>query len=149
MDLKKIVMDLRNAKGLHGNFPIVVKIPLNQGHIVSDKAGYYVVAITKNNDLYFHGLSKYRMKYQPQKDFAIKLSAFKNYTFQILNKNLKQITLYNENDFLPFIFFANVKSSYESEYNASYMCKEFDRLKIKEINCIIQNDKELVDGKQE
>lgn len=150
MDLKKIVMNLRNDRGLHGNYPIVVRIPHNLGHIVQEKIGYYIVALTKNNELYFHGLKKFTYRYDASKDFVIKLSPFKNYTFQPVGKNLKQITLINDEDYLPFYFFCNVKTSYESEYNAAYLCREFEKLGIKEINMLINHDKEMKDhGKEE
>lgn len=149
MDLKKIVMNLRKDLVIHGYYPVVVKIPFNMGHIVDSKVGYYVVTLTKDNELYFHGLSKYRMVYDSKKDFVINLSAFKNYTFQIIGKKIKQIMLINDNDFLPFQFFANVKTSYEGECNAAYLCKAFDSMGIKEITRLIDSSKELTDGQQE
>ncbi len=143
MDLKKIVQNLRNDLGLHGNYPFLVKIPFNHGHIVEDKSGFYILALTKNNELYFHGITKFRYRYDKKKDFSIRLSPFKNYTFQTVGKNLRQITLYNDEDYLPFYYFCNIHNSYEGENNAAYLCKEFDKLGITEKNLIIDKDKEL------
>lgn len=143
MDLKKIVQNLRNDLGLHGNYPFLVKIPINQGHIVEDKTGFYIVALTKKNELYFHGLTKFRYRYDKTKDFAIKLEPFKNYTFQTVGKNLRQITLVNDEDYLPLYYFCNTHNSYEGENNAAYLCQNLDKLGIKEINLIIDKAKEL------
>lgn len=143
MDLKKIVQNLRNDLGLHGNYPVVVKIPFNKGHIVEDKSGFYILALTKKNELYFHGITKFRYRYDKTKDFAIRLSPFKHYTFENVGKNLRQITLYNDEDYLPFYYFCNIKGSYEGENNAAYLCKEFDKLGIIEKSLFINNDKEL------
>ena len=72
-------------------------------------------------------------KYQPKRDFEIKLNMFKHYAFMPIGKNLRQIMLINENDFLPVRFFAGIKTSYEGEANAAYLCKRFDELGILEV----------------
>lgn len=134
MDLKKPVLDLRNAHILKGKYPVIVRIPTNFGHIVESKKGYYIMTLTSDNNLHFYGLSSFRLRYKKERDFEIKLNMFKNYTFIPLSKNLKEVMLINDNDFLPFRFFASVKTSYEGEANVAYMCKVFDQIGIKEIS---------------
>lgn len=133
MDLKKPILKLREAKVLRGHYPVVIKIPTNIGHIVEDRKGYYVVTLTSENNLHFYGISSFGMKYQPKRDFEIKLSMFGHYTFFSIGKNVRQITLFNGKDFLPFQLFAAVKTSYEGEANAAYMCKKFDELGLVEV----------------
>lgn len=142
MDLKKIVMDIRLERNLHGRFPVVVSIPPNPGNIVPFRNGYYVLTLTKDNCLYFHGLSKFRKKYDPNKDFKIMLDPFKNYTYRILTKTVKEVCLINDNEFLPFRFFAGLPTSYEGEYNVSYLCEEFEKRGIIERNIIIPQKKD-------
>lgn len=133
MDLKIPILKLREAKVLRGHYPIIVKIPANLGHIVENKRGYYAMTLTNGNNLHFYGLSSFTMKYQPKRDFEINLKMFKHYSFMPIGKNLRQIMLINENDFLPVQFFAGVKTSYEGEANAAYLCKRFDELGIIEV----------------
>lgn len=133
MDLKIPILKLREAKVLRGHYPIIVKIPVNLGHIVENKRGYYAMTLTNENNLHFYGLSSFTMKYQPKRDFEINLKMFKHYSFMPIGKNLRQIMLINENDFLPVQFFAGVKTSYEGEANAAYLCKRFDELGIIEV----------------
>ncbi len=133
MDLKTPILKLRETKVLRGHYPIIIKIPANYGHIVENKKGYYVITLTNDNNLRFYGLSSFFMKYQPKRDFEIKLNMFKHYAFMPIGKNLRQIMLINENDFLPVRFFAGIKTSYEGEANAAYLCKRFDELGILEV----------------
>ena len=86
--------------------------------------------------LNFYGLSKFRNKYQPKRDFNINLKPFKNYAYKILGKHLKELVLVNDEDFLPVRFFANVPTSFEGESNIAYLCKHLDALGIKEISNI-------------
>lgn len=133
MDLKAPILKLREAKILRGHYPIIVKIPSNLGHIVETKKGYYAMTLTNENNLHFYGLSSIMLKYQPKRDFEIKLNMFKHYSFMPLGKNMRQIMLINENDFLPIQFFAGVRTSYEGEANAAYLCKKFDEFGIIEV----------------
>lgn len=141
MDLKKIVMDLRVAHELTGRYPVVVKIPFNTGHIVEGKKGYYIITLTKNKELKFQALSRFRYRHLADLDFSIDLTKFEKYTYQIIGKNFKEIRLINDRDFLPFCFFAGVKTSYEGENNIAYLCKEFEAMGIPETNIIIEKDK--------
>lgn len=86
MDLKTPILKLRETKVLRGHYPIIIKIPANYGHIVENKKGYYVITLTNDNNLRFYGLSSFFMKYQPKRDFEIKLNMFKHYAFMPIGK---------------------------------------------------------------
>ena len=133
MDLKEIVQNLRSEKNLKGRHAVVVKIPSNMGGICHKK-GFYVMTYTQDKALYFHGLSRFRMVYKPENDFAINLESFEKYSYMQYGKKLRQITLFNGEDFLPIHFFCNIKSSYEGECNAVSITKRFDELGLEEVN---------------
>ena len=52
---------------------------------------------------------------------------------EVKEVNPKLILDLIENDFLPVRFFAGIKTSYEGEANAAYLCKRFDELGILEV----------------
>ncbi len=133
MDLKKPVLELRQKHILRGKYPVYIQIVFNTGNIVESRAGYYIMTLLDDYTLHFYALSRFMNRYQPDRDFSISLKPFKNYAYNILGKHMKEVILINGNDFLPFRFFANVRSSFEGESNVAYLCKHFDNLGIKEI----------------
>lgn len=140
MDLKKPVLELRQNHVLRGKYPVYVQIAFNTGHIVESRTGYYIMTLVDDYTLRFYGLSKFRNKYQKERDFSINIKLFKYYCYNILGKHMKEVILINENDYLPFRFYANVPTSFEGESNIAYLCKHFDSLGIKEISEIGEKD---------
>lgn len=138
MDLKQIVHNLRVEGNLKGRHPVVVKIPSNMGGICN-KQGFYVMAYTKDKSLYFHGLTRWRLVYNPKVDFKINLESFEKYSYMPYGKKLRQITLINGEDYLPIHFFCNIKSSYEGECNAVSICNRLDEIGLEELKSKDEN----------
>ncbi len=133
MNQKQVVLEIRTAKKLRGKYPCVIEIEPNGGKILLDKKlRFFVMTITNDNMLYFHGLTKWLKKYDEEEDFMIKLSAIKAYTRQEKNKYTSQITISTEQGFyVPITLRHGIKGTYESANNMEYILKELEKMGIK------------------
>lgn len=121
MDYKALTLKLRTNHELRGERPCVVMIPQNSGKIYSPakkKREMYVMTITKDNKLYFHGISRWMKEYVPEMDFRVSLSAIVSYTIQDINGTIRQYTLSTkEGLYFPILVVHNVKGTYETDVN--------------------------------
>ncbi len=135
MKYKDLTMKLRAAKVLRGEKPCVVTIPKNDGKVYSGKRDeLYVMTLTKDNMLYFHGLSRWYKDYEPSKDFRIKLDGIVSYSKEFVNKHTDRYVLVTKNGglFFPIVFFHGLKDTYETDVNTEAFIRRMKSLGIKE-----------------
>lgn len=135
-DYKTLTLKLRTNHELRGERPCVVTIPQNGGKIYSPekkKKEMYIMTITKDNKLYFHGLSRWMKEYVPEKDFRVSLSAIVSYTVQDISKTIRQYTLSTkEGLYFPIIVIHGVKGTYETDVNIEKFLSKLRASGIKE-----------------
>jgi len=129
MDLKKIVMDLRISHNLKGKYPLVVFTIPNQGGVHNNGKRYYVMTYRqKENDIYFHGLTKFFHKYNEKYDFSLNLDKFNHYTLEAMPLGASKFSLVSyKNDYFPVGFFTGTHDTYEGENNLNYMIEELNK----------------------
>jgi hypothetical protein len=129
MNLKKIVMDLRISHNLKGKYPLVVFTIPNQGGVHNNGKRYYVMTYRqKENDIYFHGLTKFFHKYNEKYDFSLNLDKFNHYTLEAMPLGASKFSLVSyKNDYFPVGFFTGTHDTYEGENNLSYMIEELNK----------------------
>lgn len=134
MKYKDITLKLRTAHMLRGERPCVVTIPKNEGKLYSGKKDeMYVMTLTKDNMLYFHGLSKWFKDYEPKMDFRLKLDGIKCYTKESKGKNVFIYTLSTKDGYyFPIRVIHGAKGTYETDVNLEAFERKLRGLGIKE-----------------
>lgn len=129
-------MKLRVNHELRGERPCVVTIPPNAGKIYSPKKKeMYVMTLTKDNKLYFHGISKWMKEYVPERDFRLSLDAVTSYTIEDLTKSTRMYTLSTkEGIFFPIVVIHGVNGTYETDVNVEKFLSKMRSLGIKEVS---------------
>lgn len=135
MDYKELTLKLRVNHELRGERPCVVYIAPNGGKIYSPrKKEMYIMTITNDNKLYFHGLTRFMKEYDPKKDFRVSLDPFKSYTVEDTTKTIRTYTISTENGmYFPIIAIHSVKGTYETDCNIEKFLTKLRGLGIKEV----------------
>jgi hypothetical protein len=82
----------------------------------------------KENDIYFHGLTKFFHKYNEKYDFSLNLDKFNHYTLEAMPLGASKFSLVSyKNDYFPVGFFTGTHDTYEGENNLSYMIEELNK----------------------
>lgn len=142
MDYKELTMKLRVNHTLRGERPCVVTIPKNEGKLYSPKKNkeMYIMTMTTDNKLYFHGLTRWLKEYNPTMDFRLSLEAIESYTIQDITKTLRQYTLSTkEGLYFPILAVHNVKGTYETDVNIEKFLSKLRSIGVKEVSL---NDEE-------
>ncbi len=131
---KKITLELRVNRYLHGDKPCVITVIPNDGKIFSPKKNQmYVMTILNDNKLYFHRISNFFHDYMPNEDFRLSLDKVKAYTIESKKKNLKRYTLStNEGLFFQFDVLSGLKETYETDHNLESIKSTMRSMGIKE-----------------
>lgn len=135
MNYKEITLKLRTARQLRGERPCVVTIPKNNGKLYSGKKNeLYIMTLTSDKMLYFHGLSKWYKDYVPSRDFRIKIDGLQSYTKQALTKSVDEYTFSTKKGglFFPIRVIHGVKGTYETDVNMEYIIRKLNSYGIKE-----------------
>lgn len=135
MDYKSITMKLRSARLLRGERPCVVTVPKNNGKIYSGKKDeLYIMTLTSDRMLYFHGLTKWFKDYDPKRDFKIKIDGLVAYTVENKTKNVKEYTFSSKNGglYFPIRVIHSAKGTHETDVNMEYVLRKLYSYGIKE-----------------
>lgn len=134
MDYKELTLKLRTAHNLRGEKPCVITVPKNNGKLYSGKRNeMYIMTLTKDNMLYFHGLSRWFKDYEPKMDFRLKLDGIVSYTKEALGKSLDEYTLSTKDGlYFPIRVIHGVKGTYETDVNMEAFLRKLRGLGIKE-----------------
>lgn len=134
MKFKDITLKLRTEGHLRGEKPCVVVVPKNNGKLYSGKNDEtYVMTITKDRMLYFHGLSRWFKEYEPKKDFRLKLDGIKSYTKDKVNKVTDLYTFSTSTGlYFPIKVVHSMKGTYETDVNLSAVLRKIKSYGIKE-----------------
>lgn len=135
MKYKEITLRIRTQHLLRGEKPCVVCVPKNNGKIYTGtKDEHYVMTITKDKMLYFHGLTKWTKSYKPEMDFKIKIEALSEYTKEDLNKTTTLYTFSTkEGLYFPIRVFHSVSATYETDNNLEVILRKIRNLGVKEV----------------
>ncbi len=134
MNLRQTVMNLRINHKLKGKYPVVVFLIPNSGGITGAKKGYYVMTYI-DKQLYFHGLTRFFKRYNPDLDFAIDLTKFKKFNIEnIISQSGKVSFISYKGDYLPIGYFRSTYDSKEGEANLQYILDECKKLGIEYTN---------------
>ncbi len=153
MKLRQIVMNMRLKHNIKGKFPVVVFTIPNDGKIYSGGKNFYVLTYReKDDDLYFHHLTKYLHKYDPKKDFSLRIDKFRYYSLEFIKiGGGKFILVSYKDDYFPFGFFTKSYDSKEGENNLQYIIDELKKYRIQykeNIEHELKNKKGKKDEKQ-
>lgn len=131
---KKITLELRVNRYLHGDKPCVITIIPNEGKIFSPKKNQmFVMTVLKDNKLYFHRISNFFHDYLPEEDFRLSLEKVKAYTIESKKKNIKRYTLStNEGLYFQFDVLTGLKETYETDHNLESIKSVMRSMGIKE-----------------
>ena len=138
MNLRKILMNLRINHNLKGKYPLVVFTIPNQGGVHSGAKRYYVMTYRqKENDIYFHGLTKLFNKYNNKYDFSLDLSKFNHYTLEPMPLGASKFSLVSyKNDYFPLGYFTGTYETSEGENNLKYLIEELNKKGITQTNVL-------------
>lgn len=142
MDYKAITLKLRTARLLRGERPCVVTVPKNKGKIYSGKKDeLYVMTLTNDRMLYFHGITKFFKDYDPKRDFKIKIDGLVAYTKEDKTKSVCEYTFSSKNGglYFPIRVIHGVKGTYETDVNMEYILRKLYSYGVRE--------EKLYDGK--
>ena len=117
MDLKSLVLKMRQDQVLKGKRPAVIKCLKNIGEVYKGPSRFFILSY-KENKLHFQGLTKVFNRYNSKLDFDLLINDITK--VEIVKSRFQDfVYIYlKDNKFILFIYYIDLKGTYESMVNA-------------------------------